>query len=265
MEYQLLDRMSYQRLCGLANATNIPDRTTIWTFEKRIGEGGTKALFEGVTKQLLGQGYIAQGGQIIGATLVPAPKQHVTKDDKKQLTEGAMPADWKSAKRRQKDLDATWTKKHGKIHYGYKLSINVDKRYKIIHKIETDTASTHDSQHFEAVLNPANTNRNVFACKGYPCAEPEATLKATGYRNETQRKGNRNHPLPDSQERRNRRISQTRSSVEHAFTAITQVGGKLIRAIGQARAAFAMTMMAACYNLKRLTYLVGPAKHREVA
>ena len=30
------------------------------------------------------------------------------------------------------------------------------------------------------------------------------------------------------------------------------MGGKLIRTIGQARATVAMTMMAACYNLKRL-------------
>ena len=33
-----------------------------------------------------------------------------------------------------------------------------------------------------------------------------------------------------------------------------QMGGKLIRTIGQARANFAMTMMATCYNLKRLAY-----------
>jgi len=28
---------------------NIPDRTTIWTFEQRIGEIGAKALFDGVS------------------------------------------------------------------------------------------------------------------------------------------------------------------------------------------------------------------------
>ena len=39
---------------------------------------------------------------------------------------------WKPAKRRQKDIDATWTKKHGKRFFGYKLSINVDKKYKVI-------------------------------------------------------------------------------------------------------------------------------------
>ena len=36
------------------------------------------------------------------------------------------------------------------------------------------------------------------------------------------------------------------------FGAIDQMGGKLLRTIGQARANFVITMMAACYNLKRL-------------
>ncbi|WP_425532289.1 transposase [Aromatoleum buckelii] len=42
--------------------------------------------------------------------------------------------------------------------------------------------------------------------------------------------------------------------VEHVFGAIEQMGGKLLRTIGEKRANFAMTMMAACYNLKRLVY-----------
>lgn len=254
MEYQLLDRMSYKRFCGLAQATNIPDRTTVWTFENRIGEAGAKAIFDGVTSQLLKKGFIARGGQIIDATLVPAPKQHFTKDDKAMLKEEALPADWKPAKRRQKDLDATWTKKHGKSHHGYKLSVNVDKKHKFIRKIVTDTASTHDSQHFDAVIDPANTSRDVYADRGYPSEEREAWLKANGYRNRIQRKGHRNKPLSETQRGRNQRIAKSRARVEHPFAAIEQMGGKLIRTIGQARANFAMTMMAACYNLKRLTY-----------
>ncbi|TCJ11616.1 IS5 family transposase [Parasulfuritortus cantonensis] len=254
MEYQLLDRMSYKRFCGLAQATNIPDRTTVWVFENRIGEAGAQAIFDGVTAQLLKKGFIARGGQIIDATLVPAPKQHFSKDDKAQIKEDAMPADWKPAKRRQKDLDATWTKKHGKSHHGYKLSVNVDKKHKFIRKIVTDTASTHDSQHFEAVMDPANTSRDVYADRGYPSEEREAWLKANGYRNRIQRKGHRNKPLSETQQGRNHRIAKTRARVEHAFAAIEQMGGKLIRTIGQARANFAMTMMAACYNLKRLAY-----------
>jgi len=254
MEYQLLDRMSYKRFCGLSNATHIPDRTTVWTFENRIGEAGAKALFDGVSEQLLRKGFIARGGQIIDATLVPAPKQHNSRDEKELIDQGAMPVDWKPAKRRQKDLDASWTRKHGKSYFGYKLSINVDKKYKFIRKIETDTASTHDSQHFEKVFDSCNTSRDVYADRGYPSEEREAWLKEKGFRNQIQRKGRRNNALSACQQRRNHRIAKTRARVEHAFATMEQMGGKLIRTIGWARASFAMTMMAASYNVKRFVY-----------
>jgi hypothetical protein len=38
------------------------------------------------------------------------------------------------------------------------------------------------------------------------------------------------------------------------FVETDQVGGKRVGTIGQARANFAMTMMAACYNMKRLAF-----------
>ena len=75
-------------------------------------------------------------------------------------------------------------------------------------------------------------------------------------RNHIQRKGKRNKPLSACQQRRNQRIAKTRARVEHVFAAIEQMGGKMIRTIGQARANFAMTMMAACYNMKRLAYFI---------
>lgn len=254
MEYQLLDRMSYKRFCGLASAVNIPDRTTVWAFENRIGEAGAKVLFDGVTAQLLKHGFIARGGQIVDATLVPAPKQRNSREENKLVKSGAMPADWKPAKRRQKDTDATWTQKHGKNHFGYKLSINVDAKYKVIRQFETGTASIHDSKHFEAVIDRGNTSRDVYADRGYTSADREAWLKDQGYRNQIQRKGKRKKPLSECQQRRNHRIAKTRARVEHVFASLEQMGGKLIRTIGQTRANFALTMMAACYNLKRLVH-----------
>lgn len=81
LEYQLPDRMTYQRLCNLANSTNIPDRTTIWTFEDRIGETEAEAIFAGVKRQLLKAGHLlARGRQIIEAMPIPAPKQRFTRD-----------------------------------------------------------------------------------------------------------------------------------------------------------------------------------------
>ena len=185
MEYQLLDRMSYKRFCGLANATTVPDRTTVLTFENRLGEEGTKLLFDRVSAQLLKKGFIARGGQII---------------------------------------DATWTK-GGKNHLGYKLSIDVDKKHKIIRRIETDTASTHDSQDFDNVFDPTNTSPEVYADQCYPSEKREAWLNESGLRKQVQRNGESN-----------KRIGKTRARLEHVYAAIEQTGVKLLGTIGEARA-----------------------------
>lgn len=155
-----------------------------------------------------------------------------------------------------KYLDTTWTKKHGKSHDdGGKFSIHADKRYQVISKLETDTAATHDSQHFDAVLDPGDTRRDVYANQGHPNAAREDKLKAAGYHHHIQRKGQRNRPLSDCQERRNRHIAKTRARVEHVFGAMAKMEGKWMRIVGQARANFAMTMMPTCYNFQRLVYL----------
>nr|WP_269449605.1 transposase [Acidihalobacter aeolianus] len=77
-------------------------------------------------------------------------------------------------------MDATWTKKH-----------------KIIRRIEADTTSTYDSQHFDNVFDTNNTCRDLYADRGYPSEEREDWLKANGYRNQIRRKGKRNKPLSE--------------------------------------------------------------------
>lgn len=54
------------------------------------------------------------GGQIIDATVVPAPKQRNTEEEKVAIKEGRIPERWKSnaAKVRQKDRDARWSVKY---------------------------------------------------------------------------------------------------------------------------------------------------------
>lgn len=58
------------------------------------------------------------------------------------------------------------------------------------------------------------------------------------------------------QSARNTRIARIRARVEHVFAAIEAMGGKTIRTIGQARADFALTLMAACYTIRRTVWLV---------
>ncbi|WP_437560564.1 IS5 family transposase [Acidithiobacillus sulfuriphilus] len=254
-EFQLLDRRSFGRFCGLEHSRNIPDRTTIWNFENRIGVEGVTALFTELDRQIRARGLEARAGQIVDATLVAAPRQHFTKEDKEQLEQNAVPADWKPAKRRQKDIDASWTKKHGKAYHGYKFTVSVDRKHKFIRTWVAGTARVHDSQHLEAALDEWNTSAEIYADKGYVGAEREERLREQGYRPQIQRKAKQGKPLSACQEHRNRRIAKVRARVEHVFAAITQWGGKRIRTIGQARATFAMGMMVVIYNMRRLAFL----------
>jgi len=150
MEFQLLDRLSFQRFVGLRHSSQIPDRTTLWAFRERLmTAGASETLFEAANRELAKHGYIARGGQIIDASLIPVPRQHVTEEERKLIKEQATPADCTPAQRRQKDTEATWTKKHSKAYFGYKLSASADKRYKLIRKLKISTASENDTCHLE--------------------------------------------------------------------------------------------------------------------
>lgn len=55
-------------------------------------------------------------GQIVDATIVFAPRQRMTKEEKEQIKAGEVPQDWESnpAKLAQKDRDARWVVKYKK-------------------------------------------------------------------------------------------------------------------------------------------------------
>ncbi len=106
----------------MIQALNIPDRTTISTLENRTREAGALALFEAVSEQIFKKGFVARGGQVIDATLVPAPKLKISRKEKEIIHEEVTHSDWRAVQRRQKDTHATWTKTHGKIYLGYKRS-----------------------------------------------------------------------------------------------------------------------------------------------
>ena len=252
----MLDRLSFQRFLGLRRSSQVPDRTTFWTFRERLTTmKGGDTLFEAVNRQLARHGYIARGGQMVDASLVPVPQQHVTEQERELLKERAMPMDWKPAQRRQKDTEATWPQKHGKSYFGYKVSVSADRRYKLIRRVKVSTASENDTLHLEDVLDHANTGRDLYGDKGYVDGERERRLKAQGWRVHIQRKAKKGKPLSACQARRNTRIARVRARVEHVFAAVEEMGGKLLRCIGLDRATFQLTGKAATYNLRRLCSL----------
>ena len=105
------------------------------------------------------------GGQIIDASIVAVPKQRNSREENARIKAGETPAGWedKPAKRRQKDVEARWTKKHGKSHYGYKNHVNVDRRHKLVRRYHVSDAAEHDSQVLDDILDGDNTALGVWA------------------------------------------------------------------------------------------------------
>jgi len=206
--------------------TNLPDLTEAWNLENRIGAIEAHALFDRLNAQLRGQGYFARGGQIIDATLVLAPKQHVSREERVLIDEKAMPASWESAKRRQQDTDGAWGEKHSESYFGCTLSVNAGRRHKLIYKIEMDTASVHGGQHFDAVLDQTNTRSDVYAAPGYPSQRLELNSTANGYRAQIQRRGSSKGKFSECHQKRNHRIARVRSN--RAWLCSDRAGGRQI-------------------------------------
>ena len=258
-EYQIKDRLSFMRFLGLCFEDRVPDATTIWLFrESLINHGVIESLFAQFNRYLDGQGYQARKGQIVDASIVPVPKQRNTREENVQIKRGEVPAEWETEphKRAQKDIEARWTKKHGKSHYGYKNHINVDNQHKLIRNYQVTDAAVHDSQIFDELLDPGNTGASVWADSAYRSEETERTLKEAGYRSQVLHKGKRNKPLSEQQDAVNHRRSKIRVRVEHVFGfQQNSMGGKFIRTIGLLRAQGKIGLMNLGYNLMRYTQL----------
>ena len=104
-EFLINDRLSFMRFLGLGLSDRVPDARTIWLFREKLTKAGAiQALFDRFDAALRANGYIAMSGQIVDASLIAAPKQRNTDDEKKAIKQGRVPDGWqdKPAKLRHK-------------------------------------------------------------------------------------------------------------------------------------------------------------------
>ena len=93
VEYQVRDRLSFSRFLGLAIEDRIPDATTLWLFREKLAKVGLiEKLFDRFDQHLAAKGYMARGGQIIDASIVPVPTQRNSRDENAELQAGRTPA-----------------------------------------------------------------------------------------------------------------------------------------------------------------------------
>jgi IS5 family transposase len=259
IEYQVRDRLSFMRFLGLGLEDRVPDAKTVWLYRERLARAGlVEELFAQFDGYLARQGYIARGGQILDASIVPVPRNRNTREENDAIKQGELPEGWadEPAKRSQKDTDARWTKKHGRSHYGYKNHVNVDRKHKLVRRYHVSDAALHDSQAVDHLLIRGNTGSGVWADAAYRSKKIEAKLRDRKLRSHVHRKGRRGKPLTAQAKGSNRTKSTVRVRVEHVFGAQTNdMGGTLVRTIGLVRAKAKIGMKNLAYNMRRLVQL----------
>lgn len=96
-------------------------------------------------------GHRARQGQWVEASLVPV--QRNARAENAAIKAGEVPEGWDTeaakSKRRQKDVEARWTRKQRKHYYGYKNHVNVDREHKLIRQYAVSAANVHDSQRLD--------------------------------------------------------------------------------------------------------------------
>ena len=155
IEYQIKDRLSFMRFLDLTLCQSVPDAKTIWLYRERLSQKGfIEKLFSIFDRTLKDSGYLAMSGQIVDATIISAPRQRMTQEQKEKVKEGEIPEKWKAkpSKLAQKDREARWVIKYSKAknkensklidlatpYFGYKNHISTDKRYSFIRKFHVD-------------------------------------------------------------------------------------------------------------------------------
>jgi len=259
-EYQIKDRLSFQRYLGISLCDTVPDAKTIWNFREGLQEAQIlDSIFDQFVEQMEDKGIITHSGSIVDATFVDVPRQRNTREENEKIKEGKIPAQWGKKKNRhkkaQKDTDARWAIKNKETHYGYKNHIKIDKKSKIITKYEVTSAEVHDSQELEDLIEPEK-DRRVYGDSAYTGEEVQKCIPE-GVQNRIHEKGYRNNPLTGAQERNNTAKSRIRARVEHVFGRMHQFGGIAIRTIGITRAKIQIGLLNMAYNLTRYTYLMG--------
>jgi IS5 family transposase len=195
------------------------------------------------------RGLLPKEGVIVDASFVEVPRQRNSRAENALLKEGQSPAEWSVKMRAHKDVDARWTKKNGQVFYGYKDHLKVNRRTKLIETAAVTTASVHDSQAVDGLVQAGDVV--MYGDCAYASARLTELLDGRGVGTVVVQKAVRGRPLNETDRQENRLISRTRARVEHAFAVMSGQAGRIFqRYVGLARNRAAIQLLNLCYNLQ---------------
>jgi IS5 family transposase len=234
LEDAIKDRISFRRFVGLSFDDATPDETSFVVFRRRLREAGLHdTIFAAVVEHIEGQGLLVKAGTMVDATII-------------EQSRGRTRADGTSTR----DPDASFTKKHGRTHHGYKGHVAVDFS-RIVTGYRFTTASEHDSRRIDELA--ADETRAVIADSAYASEARRAALRGRGVIDGIIYKRQRGQAeLRPWQERWNAAVSRLRARVEHPLGMLKQqLGYRRVRYRGRDRNEFDFALTLAACNLKR--------------
>jgi len=261
VEDRINDSISFSNFCGLNIDQVSPDHSTLSRFRTAMTKAGAyEELFKEINRQLESHNIIVKTGVMVDASVIDTPlrpkgkNKHSVAEDRKDE-----PSDENESSKLDKvyppsvDQDASWLKKRGKFHFGFKKHHVTDKEGLVL-GVVTTKASVNEISNLAEVLDSANlpTNIPVKADKGYQSEKNASILKARGLKNHILKKAKPKKTLSKWEKLFNKIIGQTRFKVERTFGGIKRwFNGGIARYRGLKKMHTQNIMEAMCYNLYR--------------
>ncbi len=243
LEEQLIDRVSFRLFCGFPLDRMTPDETTLCRFRNDcVAAGVIEAAFAEVNRQLDAQRLIVRKGTLLDATIVAAYSH------RPPMAAGSKPS-------LPQEPGASFTRKGGKSHFGYRVHVGADKGSNLIRRLALTPAHVNESPVADALI--CGDEAAIYGDKGYENKARRAALKAAGIKDRIMHRSHKNQSaLPHWQQRRNALIAPRRAPIEAIF-------GSFKRLYGRARVryrAFRSNLadfyrLATVYNLRRAVTL----------
>lgn len=120
------------------------------------------------------------GGQIVDASIVAAPRQRMTDEERSIVRDGGIPGTWaaKLARLAHKDRDARWTRKRGRRKkgldgklmaeiatpiLGYKSHIGIGQRHGFIRTWQASDSVRYDGRELPGLIDSTNAGGSIWA------------------------------------------------------------------------------------------------------
>ncbi|HEY9219940.1 MAG TPA: IS5 family transposase [Lutibacter sp.] len=256
VEDRVNDSISFGYFCGLTLEQIAPDHSTVSRFRTSMTKAGAyEKLFKEINSQLEQHKIIVKTGVIVDASVIETPLKpkgkttHKVTQDREDELENEVTKEYAQSV----DKDASWLKKRGKYHFGYKKHHVTDNEGLVL-GVLTTKASVNEIANLEEVLDTADLPENIplKADKGYQSEKNEKLLKERKLKNHILKKAKKNKPLTQWEKKFNKLIGKTRFKVERTFGGIKRwFNGGIARYRGIAKMHTQNLMEAMCYNLYR--------------